>query len=175
MAGFNSKKTSKQKVGFKNRKESVSNTPNSEVDSKSKFAKSVNRDDSINNSDNKSKSNLNTNLNGKKRFNVNIRETSSLRRVEENDDGVSDNELEKLAEEIELPRYITDVKSCEEKLFIHMINHSQKKDFEPFMLGEPNMLISNMLDEYIEKSKEEFVPQDNIDLDSKSNSFSRKR
>lgn len=175
MAGFNSKRTSKQKVGFKNKKETVSNTPNSEIDSKSKFAKSVNRDNSVNNSDSKSKSNLNTNLNGKKRFNVNNRETSSLRRVEENDYGVSDNELEKLAEEIELPRYITDVKSCEEKLFIHMINHSQKKDFEPFMLGEPNMLISNMLDEYIEKSKEEFVPQDNIDLDSKSNSFSRKR
>lgn len=175
MAGFNSKRTSKQKVGFKNRKETVSNTPNSETDSKSKFAKSVDRDDSVNDSDNKSKSNLNTNLNGKKRFNVNSRETSSLRRVEENGDGVSDNDLEKLAEEIELPRYITDVKSCEEKLFIHMINHSQKKDFEPFMLGEPNMLISNMLDEYIEKSKEEFIPQDNIDLDSKSNSFSRKR
>ena len=95
MAGFNSKRTSKQKVGFKNKKETVSNTPNSETDSKSKFAKSVNRDNSVNNSDSKSKSNLNTNLNGKKRFNVNNRETSSLRRVEENDDGVSDNELEK--------------------------------------------------------------------------------
>lgn len=179
MAGFNSKKTSKQKVGFKNRKETDSNTSNVEPHGKRKSSKSVNRDKSVNKSVNKSANKPNNGLNvdvyGKKRFNVNIKETSALRRVEENDEGVSDNELEKLAEEIELPRYIIDVKSCEEKFFIHMINHSHKKDFDPFILGEPNMLISNMLEEYIEKSKEEFIPQDNIDLESKSNSFSRKR
>lgn len=97
-----------------------------------------------------------------KNFNVDSDETSTLKKAPSKE--VSDRELERLAEKVELPRFISNVKSCDEKFFIHMINHSKTKEFDPFIIGSVNEEICESLDEYIRESKEEFVPSDTVDL-----------
>lgn len=97
-----------------------------------------------------------------KNFNVDANETSTLRKTPSRE--VSDKELERLAERVELPKFIGGIKSCDEKFFIHMINHSKTKEFDPFLIGSIDGDICEILDQYIRESKEEFVPSDSVDL-----------
>ena len=95
-------------------------------------------------------------------FNVDERELTSTKKVGREE--VSERELEKLAEKIDLPRYIPKVKDCDEKFFIHMINHSKSKDFEPFMIGDFDRELCESIEKSIEQSREEFKPSDVVDL-----------
>lgn len=97
-----------------------------------------------------------------KNFNVDHNETSTMRKAPSRE--VSDKELEKLVEKVELPKFIGSIKSCDEKFFIHMINHSKTKEFDPFIIGSVDDSICENIDQYIRESKEEFVPTDTVDL-----------
>lgn len=148
MAGFGAK--SKSKTNNKsNVKKNNRVTNNKQAKGNSKSAPSKNARNS-------------KNVNQSRNFNVDSSETTTLRKAPSRE--VSDKDLEKLAEKVELPRFISDVKSCDEKFFIHMINHSKTKEFDPFIIGSVDSSVCENLDQYIRESKEEFVPSDTVDL-----------
>ena len=80
------------------------------------------------------------------------------------DDIVSKNELNKMIEKVDIPKYIPSVKNCDEALFIHIINHSKTKDIDPFLIGKVDYSLSDIVDRCIKDSKKEFVPSDSVDL-----------
>lgn len=108
-----------------------------------------------------SKNNKN-NKNVKKSFSVNDNESAPLKRKASQELMVKD--IEKLSEKTEVPSYIYGVKDCEEKLLIHIINHSKVKTIKPFMIGSVDNTICNNIDRYIKESKEGINPTDLVDL-----------
>ena len=97
-----------------------------------------------------------------KKFNVNESEVTTLKKKTEKD--VSITNLEKMNEKVEIPNYIPKVEDCDENLFIHIINHSKVKKFEPFIIGKVDNSVLENIDRHIRESKEELNPLDSVDL-----------
>lgn len=110
----------------------------------------------------KRKSNANKSQPNKKNFNVNENETITLKKSVRED--VSIKALEKDRENVKITHYIPIVTDSNENLFIHIINHSKVKNFEPFILGKLDSNISDLIDKCIKDSKEEIKLNDVVDL-----------
>lgn len=175
MAGFNSSKNKSKKIDKKNDKKNDKKI-DKKNDKKIKAEKEVvdrsakpsrfgsKKEKPVKEEKSKNPRSGNPRNSSKKQrsFNVDERELTSTKKIGREE--VSERELEQLAEKIDLPRYIPKVKDCDEKFFIHMINHSKSKDFEPFMIGDFDRELCESIEKSIEQSREELKPGDVVDL-----------
>lgn len=98
----------------------------------------------------------------RKNFNVDENEVVTLKKKKTSD--ISENDLSKLTDKVDIPNFIGDVKDCNENLLIHIINHSKVKTFDPFIMGKVDNTIVATIDNCIKESREEIVPSDIVNL-----------
>ena len=98
----------------------------------------------------------------RKNFNIDEDEVVTLKKKKPSD--ISESDLSKLTEKVDVPSFIGDVKDYNERLLIHIINHSKVKMFDPFIMGKIDKTIVTTIDNCIRESREGIVPSDIVNL-----------